>query len=366
MKGDKTPTIARIRARPVMVPLERPPVAARGAIPEAPLVLVDVETDAGITGSSYLFAFTPGLLKPLVHCVEMLAELIDGDALVPYDIDAKLRSLLALLDTDGLVGLALSGVDMAVWDAFAKAQVLPLVRVLGGDVKPIQAYNSCGLWIQDPESLADEAEQLLEEGEFTALKLRLGRPDFTGDLAAIRQVKQRVGDDVELMSDFNQSLTVVEAIRRGHALDDEGLYWIEEPVRWDNYAGCAKIAAEVRTPIQIGENLRSTMEMQQAITAEAAEYYMPDVQRIGGVTGWMRAAALAHTHDLEMSSHLFPEFSVHLLGVTPTCHWLEYMDWADAILQEPLAVERGTIHIPDRPGAGIAWDEDAVERCLVT
>jgi mandelate racemase len=349
-----------------MVPLRRPPVAASGAIPEAPLVLLDVDTDAGVTGSSYLFAFTRGMLKPLINCVATLAELIDGDALVPYDIDAKLRRHLTLLDTPGIVGLALAGIDMAVWDALATAQGLPLVRVLGGDVQPIRAYNSCGLWIQDPASLADEAEQLLAEGDFAALKLRLGRPDFADDLAAVRQVKHRLDEDVVLMTDFNQILTVNEAILRGQALDDEGLYWIEEPVRHDNYTGCAKIAAEIRTPIQIGENLRSTMEMQQAITAEAAEYYMPDVQRIGGVTGWMRAAALAHANGLEISSHLFPEFSAHLLAVTPTCHWLEYMDWGNAILQEPFEVKNGTVLIPDRPGAGIAWDEDAVKRYLAT
>jgi len=95
----------------------------------------------------------------------------------------------------------------------------------------------------------------------------------------------------------------------------------------------------VKTPIQIGENLLNTFEMQKAIDAKAAEYYMPDVQRIGGVTGWLRAAAVAHAHNLDMSSHLFPEFSAHLLGVTPTCHWLEYMDWANAVLQQPFEVK---------------------------
>ena len=156
-----------------------------------------------------------------------------------------------------------------------------------------------------------------------------------------------------------------EAVRRGRALDDEGLYWIEEPIRHDNYAGCARIAAEVKTPIQIGENLLNTAEMQKAIDAKAAEYYMPDVQRIGGVTGWMRAAAIAQVHNLDMSSHLFPEFSAHLLAVTPTCHWLEYMDWANALLQQPFEVKNGCLPVPDRPGVGIAWNEEVVSKSLV-
>jgi len=237
-----------------------------------------------------------------------------------------------------------------------------LVCALGGQIKPVRAYNSCGLWIKDPALLADEAAELLAEGGYSAVKLRIGRPNFKDDLTAVRNVKKRIGGDISLMTDFNQSQTVTEAILRGRALDDEGLYWIEEPVRHDNYAGCAKIALEVNTPIQIGENLLNTFEMQKAIEAKAAEYYMPDVQRIGGVTGWMRAAALAHAHHLEMSSHLFPEISAHLLAVTPTCHWLEYMDWANPILREPFEVKNGNVIIPDRPGAGIAWNEDAVQR----
>lgn len=357
--------VTQVHARAVMVPLKRPPRSASGEIPQAPLVLVDLQTDSGVVGCAYLFTFTRAMLAPTVGCVNALGDMIRGDALAPLEIEAKLRQRLTLIDTPGLVGLALAGIDMAAWDAHAKAMGLPLVQALGGQIKPVPAYNSCGLWIQEPERLGDEVEALLAEGDFKAAKVRIGRRDFAGDLAAVRQVKARIGDDVCLMSDFNQSLTINEAILRGRALDDEGLYWIEEPIRHDNYAGCAQIASEVKTPIQIGENLLNPSEMQKAIAARAADYYMPDVQRIGGVTGWLRAAALAHTHGLDMSSHLFPEISCHLLAVTPTCHWLEYMDWADAILTEPVRIEAGHAVIPDRPGCGMAWDEGAVKRYLV-
>ena len=357
--------VIRVQARAVLAPIKRPPRSASGEIPQAPLVLVDLETGGGVVGHAYLFTFTPTMLGPTVGCVQALGEMITGDPLAPFDLEAKLRQRLTLLDAPGLVGLALAGIDMAAWDAHAKALGQPLVRVLGGQIKPIRAYNSCGLWIQEPARLADEAEQLLAEDGFQALKLRVGRPRFAEDLEAVRQVKQRIGDDVCLMSDFNQSLTLNEAMLRSRALDDEGLYWIEEPIRHDQYAACARIAAEVNTPIQIGENLLNTFEMQKAIEAQAADYYMPDVQRIGGVTGWLRAAALAHAHNLDLSSHLFPEISSHLLAVSPTRHWLEYMDWADAILAEPCRVADGHVVIPDRPGCGIAWNEDAVSRYLV-
>lgn len=354
-------SLRALRARPVLVPIKRPPVSASGAIPKAALVLFDLETDEGVTGRSYVFGFAPWTLSSIVGCAHGLFEMIKGDPLAPFDLEAKLRRQLTLLDPNGLVGLALAGLDMAAWDALAQARGVPLVRLLGGAPRAIPAYNSTGLWIQPVDTLADEAEALLAEG-FSAVKLRLGRDDLAQDLAAVRTVKKRIGDRATLMCDFNQRLTVNEAIRYARALDGEGLYWIEEPVRHDDYEGYARIAAEAATPIQTGENLVDTFEMARAIALRSLDFVMPDVQRIGGVTGWLRAAALAHAHGIEMSSHLFPELSVHLLGVTPTCHWLEYMDWAAPLLQEPLGVKDGVARIPDRPGAGIRWDEAAVAR----
>src|SRR5260221_6686513 len=220
----------------------------------------------------------------------------------------------------GIAGQVIAGIDMAAWDAYAKSLGVPLVRALGGEVKPIRAYNSCGLWIKDPALLADEASQLIAEGGFSALKLRIGRPNFKDDLAAVRNVKKRIGDDILLMTDFNQSLTVNEAVMRGRALDNEGLYLIEEPVRHDNYAGYAKIAAAVKTPIQIGEKLLNTFEMQKAIDARAAEYYMPDVQRIGGGTGLARPGAPGPVHKLDKFRPLFPQIRFPPLAATPPPH----------------------------------------------
>lgn len=360
-----TPVIREIIARPVKVPVKRPPVSASGPIPHATLVLVDVQTDAGLTGHAYLFTFTAGMLKPVVEAIRGVADLYRGEPVAPADLDAKVRARLKLLDTPGLLGLALNGIDQALWDVAAQARGVPLAVLLGGSVRPIRAYNSCGLWIQPAATVADEAEALLAEGHYAAVKMRVGRDSFAEDLAAVRAVRRRLGDAVTLMCDFNQRLTVAEAIQRGRALDDEGLYWIEEPTRHDDYDGYAKIRQAVRTPIQTGENLLNTHAFAQALQAKSLDYVMPDVQRIGGVTGWMRAAALAHAHGIEMSSHLFPEYSAHLLAVTPTAHYLEYMDWANAVLAEPLRIERGFAHIPARPGAGVQWDEGAVARYLV-
>jgi mandelate racemase len=176
-------------------------------------------------------------------------------------------------------------------------------------------------------------------------------------------VRQAIGPEVILMVDFNQGLSVAEAAHRGRMIDEEGgVAWIEEPIRADDFAGAARLARELATPVQLGENFMGPEQMAQALAAGACDYVMPDVQRIGGVTGWMRAAALAQGAGVEMSSHLFPEVSCQLLAATPTCHWLEYVDWANPVLEQPLELKDGHVLIPSDPGTGVRWNEDAVKR----
>jgi mandelate racemase len=298
----------------------------------------------------------------MASLVAAMTEMVKGDEVAPLDIERKLRARYALLGVHNVVLIAMAGIDMAAWDAFAQSLGQPLVRVLGASPRPIPAYNSKGLGIMDLKALVAEARELVGEG-FRAVKLRLGRPQARADLEALRAVKQAIGPDVTLMVDFNQALTVAEAIKRSHLIDEEGgVYWIEEPIRADDFAGAARLAREIRTPIQLGENFMGPEQMAQALAAGACDYAMPDAQRIGGVTGWMRAAALAQGAGMEMSSHLFPEVSCHLLAATPTCHWLEYVDWADPILKQPTELKNGHVVIPTRPGAGIEWNEAAVEK----
>jgi mandelate racemase len=354
--------IRDIRVRGVAVPMKRPLATSTGTVSVAPLLLLDLETDGGIVGRSYLFGVGKHNLAPIAKLVEAMAEMVKGDAVAPYDIEKKLRAKYTLLGVHNIVLFAMSGIDMAAWDALGQVLGQPLARLLGGTTRPIPAYNSKGLGIMALPALAREAEELVSEG-FHAVKLRLGRPEAKGDLEALRAVKKAIGPDIKLMVDFNQALSVAEALRRGRMIDEEGgVYWIEEPVRADDFAGNARVAREVATPIQIGENFMGPEQMAQALAAGACDYVMPDAQRIGGVTGWMRAAALAQGAGAEMSSHLFPEASCHLLAVTPTSHWLEYVDWAAPILKEDLVIKEGSVLIPERPGLGIAWNEQAVQR----
>ena len=335
----------------------------------APLVLVDVDTEEGVSGRAYVFCYLPAATTAVEAILREAAARVIGDRVTPLDLNAKLARHFRLLGFHGLVTMALAGFDAACWDALAFAAGVPLVEFLGGKIRPVRAYNSNGLsirdsgfGIRDSSSLADEAEELLEEGGFSAVKLRLGYGDVADDLEALKAVRKRVPDGTIVMADYNQALTVADALQRGRALDEEGLAWIEEPIRHDDYAGNATLARELTTPIQIGENFDRPYAMADAIAAHACDYAMPDFARIGGVSGWLEAAALAQAAGIEMSSHLYPEFSAHLLAVTPTCHWLEYVDWASPILEQPIEIRDGQAIIPDRPGAGIQWDADAVDR----
>ncbi|HET9902721.1 MAG TPA: enolase C-terminal domain-like protein [Xanthobacteraceae bacterium] len=356
--------IRDLRARAVMAPMRRRLATASGTITRAPLVLVDLETEEGITGISYLFSPNPAALIPTIEMLDNMLSLIEGARVAPRAIEQHLQQRFLLLSGTGIVTMAIAAIDMACWDALGKAAGLPLVTLWGGEAKPIPAYNSTGLGLMGAEATAAEAIELQEFG-FSAIKLRLGYPTLAEDLRVARAVREAVGDDVLVMSDYNQCLDVPEAIRRGHALDGEGLYWIEEPVRADDYAGNAAVAQALKTSVQIGENFWSANDVQKAIAARASDLIMPDVMKIGGATAWLRAAALAQASGVPISSHLFPEMSAHLLAVAPTAHYLEYVDWANPVLQEPLAIENGEAIIPDRPGHGMAWNEDAVAKLLL-
>jgi len=354
-------TIRGVRSVAVELPMARALRTSAQTIDRATLLLIDLDTNEGVTGRAYLFCYLKAAAAPIARMLQEAARIVNGERLAPLELRTKLHRHFRLIGVQGIVRMAIAGLDVACWDASAIAAGLPLVRMLGGVPKPVPAYNSNGLGLMAPEAAADEAEALLEGG-FRAIKLRLGYPSLDADLAAVRAVRRRVPGNILLMVDFNQALTVAEAIRRGRALEGEGIYWIEEPIRHDDYPGNAEVAAALATPVQIGENFSGPQAMAAALGAKACDYVMPDLERIGGVSGWQQAAALAAAAGIEMSSHLFPEISSHLLAAAPTAHWLEYVDWANPILREPVRIVDGAAVVPDRPGSGLEWDEDAVER----
>jgi mandelate racemase len=354
-------TVRALRATGVLVPMTYALGTSRATITQAPLLLIDLETEEGVTGHSYLFCYLPAAAPAIAKIIDEVLRVTKGERIAPIEQWDKLAKHFTLIGVQGIVRMAMAGFDVACWDALAKAAGVPLAAVLGHEAKPIPAYNSCGLGLMAPETVADEAEKLLRGG-FRAVKLRLGYPTLAEDLARVHAVRRRLPAGVDIMVDYNQALSLPDALERGRALDQENIYWLEEPIRHDDYAGAATLARELKTPIQIGENFSLATSMDAAIAAGAANYVMPDLERIGGVTGWQRASALAATHGLAMSSHLFPEVSAHLLAATPTGHWLEYVDWANAVVEQPLEIVDGMALAPDRPGNGLSWKKAAVDR----
>lgn len=358
-------TISGLEVRAVQVPMRIPLQTSSGAIRTAPLALLDLHTEEGVTGRTYLFCYTPLVLKPVCELLRNLEPVVQGTSAAPLEIGRLLHARFRLLGAKGVVGMALAGIDMAAWDALARSAGQPLVRVLGADVLAMRAYNSCGLGLIGAELAPAEAQALVAAG-FSAIKVRLGYPDLDTDIRVVRAVKAAIGDAVLLMSDYNQALSVPEAEHRVRALADEGLYWIEEPCVAQDYQGCARVRAASTCPIQLGENWWGPAEMALSLGFGASDLGMPDAMKIGGVSGWLQAAALADAAGMPISSHLFPEVSVHLMAATPTRHWLEFVDWAAPILARPMEIANGLAHIAQAPGTGIEWDESAVGRYLVS
>ena len=347
MMPNSTTKLRALNVRAVCVPMQ-PHRTASGVVAESPLVLTDAVTEAGVIGRSITFTYTAAALGPTADLIRNIEPLIQGDDLAPLEISRKLAARFRLLGTQGLTGMALAGIDMAAWDALARLHDTPLARLLGGVERPTPAYGAVGY---DGElECARVAEDWARRG-FRGVKAKIGYPTVAEDLRVVRAMRAAVGPDIALMVDYNQSLTPAEAIHRIRHLDGEGLAWVEEPVLANDFPGSAHVAREVVTPIQAGENWWGPEDLRHALDAHSTDYVMLDVMKMGGVTGWLRASSMASAQALRISNHLWPELSAHLLSITPNPHWLEYADWWNPILQEPLPIENGLA----TPGPPIEW-----------
>jgi mandelate racemase len=358
------PRVERLRARAVDLPLPQPVQTSAGSLTSTPMVLLDLHSDDGLVGRSYLRCYARRLLAGLRSVLEDLADLIEARPAGPAELAAVLGSEFALVGATGLVGLALSGIDICAWDLAAQRAGLPLCRLLHGTPQPVPAYAT--IRSMDADDAATEAVQAAALG-YSAVKLKIGRADPAEDVATVRRVRAAIGDQVAIMVDYNQRLTVGEALERLPILDSLGLLWIEEPTDADDYPGHASIAAAAATPIALGENCWSPASVSSMLRLKACDRLVLDVTRIGGVTGWIAAADLPIAAGMPIANHTFPEVSSHLLaaGAASAPVWLESIDHAGPVLRDPLRIQDGYALPPTTPGNGLRWDEDAVRRWLV-
>lgn len=358
--------ITAVRSRVVNVPLKRKVVSRIGVFDSMWFLLVDMDTDAGITGSTYLWAFSKAGARALQKVLDELAEVAIGQN--PFFATRIWRGMWSRISQWGHKGLSvigMAGIDICIWDIMGKATNRPLAHLLGASLEAVPTYASEGLWLTgDMNALAREAEELLVEG-FKAVKMRLGRTNMADDVEAVRIVRETIGQNINLMADANQGWDVNYTIRIGRQLEKFNLFWLEEPIAHDNLEGHARIAEALDTPLASGENMYSPYGFREAIEQKAFDILMPDLERVGGVTGFMRTIALAEAWNLPICSHLFPEASLHLIAAAPTACFLEHMPWGKTLFQEEMPLVDGKVAIPNRPGIGFSWDETAVRRYLV-
>jgi len=351
-------TISRIRPRAVRAPMARPMRSASGALDGAPLLLVDVETREGIVGRAYGLGYTAEVLKPMVAFLENVSPMLEGKPAAPADIARLFAAKYRLMGRQGLVCIALSVLDMALWDALGQAADASVATLLGASPRPVPAYDSYG--IVDPEKDQDRLEATLAAG-FRAIKIKAGAASPAAEAAQVARIRDIVGPDFAIMVDFNQSQTAAQAIDRVRRFENQGIAWVEEPVPSEDLRGHATVRGSIKPPVMSGENWWYGADMEKALAAGACDYAMPDVIKIGGVTGWLEVVGLAAAAAVPLSNHTHNEVSAHVMPMAQTVGWFEWLDLASAVLTEPLepvdgcALARGT-------GLGMVWDEAAVAR----
>lgn len=355
-------TVTRLDVRVANPPLGVPHATASGMVAAFPVVLLDLRTSADITGSAYAFTYTLLAAPALARLLEDLATVVVGQPCAPLALDALLRQRFRLLGAQGIVAMARAAIDMAAWDVACKAAGLPLYALLGATRRGSRGYAPVGL--SGREGSARESRDGVARG-FGGVKAKIGYASAAEDIAVLRAMREAVGPGVAIMADYNQTLDMPAALARCAALDADpvtDLAWIEEPTTAEDYAGHAQIKAATRIPIQAGENWWGPLEVRKALDAGAVDMMMPDVMKVGGITSWMKAAAMAEAQGMPISNHLFPEVSAHLMAAAATPGWFEWCDWAEPLLATPVEVREGLVWPSEKAGIGIEWDEKAVAR----
>ncbi|MCX5907749.1 MAG: mandelate racemase/muconate lactonizing enzyme family protein [Deltaproteobacteria bacterium] len=362
--------ITDVQAILISIPLRKPTAMSGKTVTSREYVVTRVHTDEGITGSAYTLGGSVVLtavndtLKPLV----MGADPFDTERLW----DKMFRTTL-MLGRKGAVIRGLSTIDIALWDIKGRALGQPLYKLLGAYTDKVPVYSSGGYYRQGEsfQEMADEMAGIVERG-FLGIKIKVGLLSFKEEVERIRTLRRTVGDGIPIRVDANcawNDLTYARKIMR--AFEEYNIDWFEEPVLPDNFRGSAELAATFETPIATGEQECTRWGFRDLIEHRAGDILQPDVAVVGGVTEWMKVAALASAYDLPISSHYFPDVHVHLMAAIPNALIAEYFPLDldimvfDHVVKEPLKPEKGYLPVPKRPGLGMDLDEEKLKRYRV-
>jgi L-alanine-DL-glutamate epimerase-like enolase superfamily enzyme len=337
--------------------------STHGTIPDFELLVLKLRCAEGIESLGYAYTIR-GIRAVKALLDDLLVDVLLGeDPFHTEEIWEKMWWTTHFVGRGGVSALALAACDIALWDAKGKATGRSLAELLGGSRKRVATYAG-GVDLQFPlQALVDQAMRNIEEG-YKAIKVKVGRPDPQEDIERVRAVRQAIGDEITLMVDANMAWSVDQAIRMAHAMEPYGVYWLEEPTIPDDVAGHARIARATSIPIAAGENLYTKYEFRRYLEHGAVAFPEPDVIRVGGITEWMKIAALAASYNLPVTSHGVDELHVHLLAAISNASYLERHAFrVDDYLQEPFTLKEGYVEVPDRPGHGIAFNWDKLAPC---
>jgi L-alanine-DL-glutamate epimerase-like enolase superfamily enzyme len=330
-------------------------------------VTLELGTDEGLVGIGLTF-FGGALTNALRAAVDALGRLVIGDDPTQVEaIAAKVRRAAGSAGPGGIFALALSAIDLACWDLRGKAVGQPVCALLGGLRDRVPTYASGALMRPHPVTYLAEAGPRLRDMGFRQMKMQCGsEPTIAASIERVRVVREAIGPDIDLMCDINQLWTVNHAIEVGRRIEPYHLYWLEDPVAHDDYAGLARVADQLTTPIAAGEYHYGIVPFRHLLEARAIDIVMIDLVRVGGITQWMKVAGMAEAFNLPVVSHLLPEIHVHLVAAIPNGLTVEYMPWTIGLFEETPRIEQGEILVPRTPGLGLAFDTAAMKRYLVS
>nr|WP_294556761.1 mandelate racemase/muconate lactonizing enzyme family protein [uncultured Rhodopila sp.] len=333
-----------------------------------PVVILRLRTDSGIEGIGLTF-YAGKMTGSLRVAVEELAALTIGeDPLRIEHIVAKLHAAADTCGPGGIFTLAVSAIDIALWDIKGKALDQPLWKLLGGHRDRVPAYASGSLRRGLTHDQAQKAAETLVQKGFREMKTQMalpGNPPPSEEVRRVRVVREAIGPDIKLMCDINQRWRPEQAIDIGSRCEDVGLFWLEDVTTADDYAGLARVTAALKTPIAGGEYVWGIVPFRHMLEARSVDIVMIDICRAGGVTQWMKIAGMAEAFNLPVVSHVMPEMLVHLVAACPNGLTVEYMPWMLCLYEETPALENGQLVLPDKPGLGLRFDETAVARFRV-
>ena len=357
--------IQQVKINLVRLPLEEPLVGA----PPMPGMLrdfltVQILTDDGVEGIG-ITTFGGKIVRTLKTALEEFGDLIKGDdPLRTEKVTAKLRAASAPCGPGGVAALAISAIDIALWDIRGKAFGQPLARLLGGLRERVPAYASGALTRTTPTDKLEAAASALVEKGYTQIKTQMAVDGLTPaqEIERIRLIRGAVGPEINLMVDINQRWSVAEAISIGRRVEDLGLGWLEDPTAHNDYQGLAKIADALSTPICAGEYLYGIEPHRQTLTHHAVDIAMIDLLRVGGVTQWMKVAGMAEAFNRPVASHLLPEIHCHLIAAVPNGLVVEYMPWTWRLFDDPPMPVNGEMTVPTGAGLGLKFAADLFEK----